>query len=63
VSRKRDYERARRHRMVKERGAAKPTPTAKHPGGKWETLAENRGWTRPPVVDWREERRLPRGSP
>jgi hypothetical protein len=53
VSRKRDYERDRRRQLVRERGAADPTPNGseKVPEG----LADQRGWTRPPVKDWREE--------
>lgn len=63
MSKARDWERARRHRLVMERGAAEATPKGpKNLGDHWDTLAANRGWVRPPVKDWRDEVRTPYGQ-
>jgi hypothetical protein len=50
MSRKRDFERMARKRLVAERGPAEPTPRGPKiiPDG----LAEKRGWVRPAVKDW-----------
>ena len=61
MSKKRDFARSRRRHLVVERGAAAAVPKAKPADARWDTLAEERGWTRPEVKDWRQEMQLPRG--
>lgn len=62
MSKRRDWERARKHKLVIERGAAEVTPRApKRIDARWDSLAESRGWTRPEVKDWRDECRKPYG--